>query len=245
MGEIKDSEAYSGLHDLFLKYKKFSFDVLAKVPYSQVPAWIAFSDGRVEEALKEKRGVVESLKDAYALSILGILASLVAFWYMWLFVGAVMLFLLGILGFVGMLLNPLWTIAAIAALIIGALIWPGAVNLARAAFYHIVMKLFGGKGSYSDTLRVMVLSSAGHLALMIPIFAAYAVIVGFILGPLAYVITIYVLYLQYRGMKHVHGMEPKNAAIATIVALVLEIGAYMTIYFASYVAMMLLSMSYS
>jgi hypothetical protein len=245
MGEIKDSEAYSGLHELFLKYKKFSFDVLAKVPYSQVPAWIAFSDGRVEEALKEKRGIAESIKDAYALTALGIIASLIGFWYMWLFFGAIMLFLLGILGFVGILASPLWTIAVFAALIICILVWPGAVNLARAAFYHIVMKLFGGKGSYSDTLRVMVLSTAAHLALMIPIFAAYAVIVGFILGPLAYVITIYALYLQYRGMKHVHGMEPKYAAIATIVALVLEIGAYMTIYFASYLAMMLLSMSYS
>jgi hypothetical protein len=64
---------------------------------------------------------------------------------------------------------------------------------------------------------------------------AYAVIIGFILGPLAYAIIFYTIYLQYRGMRHVHGMAPKDAALATIGAFILEIGIYVGLYAAFYI----------
>lgn len=240
MGEIKDSEAYKSLKVLFGKYKEFSFKAISQIPYGSVGRWAAFSDGRVEEALKGKRGIWESVKDAYALWILGIFFSILAFWYVAFLLGGMLLGAAALIAAMGLLADWAWTIGIIAAIILGMLIAPGAFLLARSAFYHLVLKLFRAKGSFSDTVSVMVLASAAHLVLMIPLYFAYAIIIGYILGPLAYAVTIYAYFLQYRGMRHVHKMESKDAAVATIAAIVLEIGLYAAVYIGFYIAMLAL-----
>ncbi|MCI0503549.1 YIP1 family protein [Candidatus Micrarchaeota archaeon] len=241
MGGIKDSEAYKGLQDLFGKYKKFSFDGISQIPYGSVPAWIAFSDGRVEEALKEKRGLWQSVRDSYTLGLLGIVLSLVAFWYFALIFGGILLSIGALVGIWGLMMDAALTIGIIAALILVMLIGPGVFLLARGAFYHLIMKLFRGKGSYADTVSVIVFTTAANLVLMIPLYIAYALVVGFILGPLAYVVIIYCIYLQYRGMMHAHAMSSKDAAVATVAAIVLEFGAYAALYLAVSVGMVALA----
>ncbi|MFH0884677.1 MAG: YIP1 family protein [Candidatus Micrarchaeota archaeon] len=242
MSQITDSEGYKSLLVLFGQYKKFAFDKISLIPYSSVPVWIAFSDGKVEEALKEKRGIRQSLKDTYALYVLGLFFSILAFWYIALFLGGIMLSAGALVTALGLLLNPVLTLAVIAGILVAALLLPGIFLLLRGAYYHIVMKVFGGKGSYSETVSVLVLTSGAHLVLMVPLYIAYAIIIGFILGPLAYAVIIYSLYLEYRGMKLVHGMTSKNAAIATAGAVLLEIGIYVGLYFAFYIGIMAFSL---
>jgi len=242
MSQITESEGYRSLAELAGKYKKFAFDKISLIPYGSVPAWIAFSDGRVEEALKERRSIRQSLKDTYALYIIGLFFSILAFWYIALLLGAMMLSLGALVAALGLLTNPVLTLAAVAGILLAVLVLPGLFMLLRGAYYHIIMKVLGGKGSYSDTVSVLVLSSGANLVLMVPLYIAYAIIIGFILGPLAYAVIIYALYLQYRGMKQAHDMTSKNAAIATIGGNLLEIGLYAGTYFAVYIGMMALTL---
>jgi hypothetical protein len=244
MSQITDSEGYKSLAELAGKYKKFAFDKISLVPYGSVPAWIAFSDGRVEDALKEKRSIRQSLKDTYVLYVLGLLFSILAFWYIAAIFGVMMLGLGTLVAALGLITNPVLTAGVVLAVLLVALIYPTVFLLLRGAYYHIIMKVFGGKGSYSETVSVLVLTSGAHIVLMVPLYIAYAIIIGFFLGPLTYAVIIYCIYLQYRGMKHAHGMTSKNAKIATIGAILLEIGLYAGIYFAFYIGMMAISLTH-
>jgi hypothetical protein len=240
MSGFKDSEAYAGLLELAGKYKKFAFDIFQKVPYHRVGVWIAFAEGRVEDALKDRRSVAQNIKDTYVLTVLSYIASFVSAWYMWALIGALLLLLGGVIGIAGLMTNPVMTIAVAAALILFLIISPAIAAIAHAVFYHIVMKVFGAKGSFSDTLTVLVLASGAHIALAIPIYIANALIVGLLISPLAYVVIAYVIYLTYRGMKHVHGMEAKNAAIATVFAYLGLTAALVALYISAYAAALLL-----
>jgi len=242
MSQITDSEGYRSLLKLFGEYKKFAFEKMSLVPYGSVPAWIAFSDGRVEDALKEKRSIGRSLKDTYVLYALGLVFAFIAFWYIAAIFGVMILSLGTIIAAIGLLTDPLLALGWILAILIAMLALPAVFLLLRGAYYHIIMKLFGGKGSYSDTVSVLVLSSGANIVLMVPLYIAYALIIGFFLGFLTYAVMIYVLYLQYRGMKQVHGMTSKNAMIATVGAILLEIGAYVGLYFAFYIGIMAFSL---
>jgi hypothetical protein len=242
MGEIAKSEAFVKLSELFGQYKRFCFDIASKLPYASVPAWVAFSDNRVEDALGERRGVWQSIKDSYVLYALGSIFALIAFWWVAVLLGGMLLLGLVLIAVVSALANPgmmaLVLVIALAAAVIG----PAGYTLLRAAFYHLITKFFGGKGSYADTLAVLVMTCASSLLLMIPLYLSYAVFIGYIISPLAYVIIIYAIYLQYRGMKHVHSLPAKEAAVATAVALVLEFlfwaALYMVFQFGMLVSML-------
>ena len=238
MSQITDSEGYKSLLELAGKYKKFAFEKISLIPYGSVPAWIAFSDARVEDALKEKRSIRQSMKDQYVLYVLGAFFSILAFWYIALFVGGILLSMGALVAALGLVTNPVFTIGIILTILMALLVLPAVFLLLRGAYYHVIMKLFGGKGSYADTVSVLVLCAGANIVLMVPLYIAYALIIGFFLGFLGYLVVIYTLYLQYRGMKHVHGMTSKNAAIATVGAVLLEIGLYMGLYFAFYIGMM-------
>jgi hypothetical protein len=160
----------------------------------------------------------------------------VQLWYVWAILGVLFFFLGGMSALSGALtaLTSGIALMAVLALLLAFLaVAPALFSLAWAAVFHIILKALGARGSYSDTLNVLVLYSAAHFALSIPIFIAYALIVGFFLGPLAYVIVFYTAYLLYRGMKHVHGMEPRNAAIGTVASFIIAMGGFVAVYLIS------------
>ncbi len=243
MGGVSDSEAVQSLMVLFGKYKKFCFDAISNIPYRSVPAWIAFADGRTEEALKEKRGVWQNVLDNYVLYALATLLSIIAFWY-------VSIFMIGIFGTMGAFVialgifaSPLITIAAVIGFVLALLLLPVVFLLLRGAFYHVIAKFAGGSGSYSDTLSIHVMTAAASTILMIPIYLAYAVIIGFIISPLAYAVMIYALYLEYKGFRVAHALSPKRAAAVVIGAVIIEFALYMGFYLLFYFGMLGLSLA--
>lgn len=238
MSNITESEGYTGLAELFGKYKKFAFDKISLVPYGSIPSWIAFADDRVEDALREKRGVWQNVKDFYAIFILGKVFALIAFWHVFLLLGGLLITAIAFLGAFGLLLNPALTIAVAAGLLALIILYPGVSLLLRSVYFHIIMKLLGAKGSFSDTMSVIVMMSGSAIVLMVPMCIAYAIIVGFLFSPLTSAISIYSAYLMYKGMLHVHSMAPKNAAIAVVGGILLEIGIMFAIYLAVYAGLM-------
>lgn len=241
MGSIIESEAFVKLFELFDQYKRFCFSIISKVPYASVPAWIAFSDGRMEDAFRERRGIWQSIKDTYAIYVLGAVFLLIAFWWMALLFGLVLLVILSGMLAAGLFANPPAMALALAVALAAVAIGSAVFTLLRAAFYHLITKFFGGKGSYSDTLAVLVMASASGLIFMAPMCFAYAVFIGYIVSPLSYAIIIYTIYLQYKGIKHTHMLPSKEAAVATVVAVALEVLLFAALYIALYLLTVLFS----
>lgn len=213
---ISDSELYKNLNELFGKYKEFAFKGISQIPYSAVPVWKDFTDGKVEEALKEDKGIWDNIKDYYVITIISTIASIIAFWYITFLVGGMFLAAMGFLVLFAAMLDPVITIAVAVAVLILLLISPAILLLLQTLLVHVLAKIAGGIGKYRQTLSVSVLTSGAGLILMIPMYLAYALIIGLFISPLSYAITIFMLYLQYKGIKHVHKLSPKRAAAVVI-----------------------------
>jgi hypothetical protein len=230
MTDASKSEAAKDLTDLFRKYKDFAFKCISQVPYGPVKGWISFADGDIGKPLDEDRGILRNLKEYYVISVLSLLAGLMAFWYIALPLIAVMGSAIAMLTVFGFALDggtTLMSVLGIALVIILAivaafLILPAAFLLARGALFHILTKLAGGTGSYSRTLSILVLGSGATLALMVPMYLAYAFIFGWFISPLAYAVTLYVIYLEYRGFRHAHGLSAKRAAAVVIGGFIIQ-----------------------
>ncbi len=239
MTDVKGSEVFTKLTALFVRFKKFHFDIASKIPYSSMQEWIAFADGKVEQTLSRERGIGKNIKDMYVIAILSLLLSIAGLWYIWVIVGMVF----GGIGlFLSMLEPALLTI--LIALMGLALIMPALLILFQTLLYHILAKIAGGKGSYAQTMTVIVFQSAANLILSIGLMLLYAVFVGFLISPLSYAIMIYSMYLMYKGFRHVHRLS-KNRAIAVVVGgylILFGIGA--AIYLLLYVGMNLLGYAY-
>ena len=220
MPKAPQSETAGKLMDLFDKYKSFCFAAISKVPYKPVRGWIAFADGRVDDALDEKRGVWESIKQQYVLCILTILAMVVAYWYVSLFLGAILAGITVFLTGLGIIANPTLTIAIVAALAIAIIIAPAVILILSAFAYHVIAKVLGGKGSYGQTMSVLVVGSAANLIFMIPLYIAYAFVIGFLISPLAYAVLLFSLYLEYKGIKSVHKLSSKRSAAVIICGII-------------------------
>ena len=231
--DIKKSEAYSDVGNIIDKYKNFCFGIISKVGYGRVPAWIAFTEGKMEEAFKERRTLTQSIKDYYVLTVLNWLLTLIGFWYLVLIYGGLFAIMVPILAIASPLIAAAVIIGVIAVLIFAPLVF----FLLTGALFHILARFFGGKGSYSDTLSVVVMHSAASLILMIPIHLAYATVIGMLISPLSYLVMFYGIYLFYKGMRHVHGMSSRDAAVAIIAGYVIEIGLGIAIGLAFYLLM--------
>lgn len=222
---IADSEMYKNLEGLFRKYKDFAFRIISNIPYGAVPAWKAFADGKVEEALKEDRGVLQSLKDFYVITVLKCIGSIIGFWYLFAIIGALFGGIVMILVTLAAAIDPVLTIEIIAAIAVLMLLAPAIMLLLQGLLVHALSKIAGGAGSFRQTLSVIVTGAGAGLILMVPMYAAYALIVGFFISPLAYAVYIFILYLQYKGIMHVHKLSPKRAAAVVLgsIAIVLLI----------------------
>ncbi|MFH0737936.1 MAG: Yip1 family protein [Candidatus Micrarchaeota archaeon] len=244
MSETSESEAAKGLDGLIRQYKEFAFRGMRQVPYGAVPSWINYADGRIAEALAEKRSVMQSLKDSYALSVLGILFAMAAFWYFSLAFGGMLASMAVLFVFLGSLLAPniLLVIGALIAAIVAVLIAPAVLSLINAAVYHVVAKILGGSGDFSDTFRVQVASGGAQLVLMIPMYCLYAIFIGLFLSPIAYIVSFYSIYLQYLGIKHVHNLSPKRAIAATLLPIASWYALCAVLYFGFYAIMVGMSL---
>src|SRR4030095_6047182 len=156
MTDVQKSEAYSDIKELADKYKKFCFEQASRLKYDQVPRWIAFADGRVEEALQGGRSVGGSIKDMYVTYAISMLLGILAFWYLWIFYGVVFAFIGG--RFVSL---PLIAAAVIGGVIAVFLLAPLTLLISGGVF-HLAAKVLGGKGTYPQTLSVVVMSSAAQ-----------------------------------------------------------------------------------
>lgn len=224
---IADSELYKDLKGLFRKYKDFAFKYASQVPYGPVKGWMSFADGKVEEALEEDRSVWQSLKDFYAITIVRCIASIMGYWYIALVFGALFGWIAmgGIT--LGLMIDPVLTLAVVLAIILIMLISPAVMLLLQGLVVHALAKIAGGKGSFIQTLSVIVLGAGAAFVLMVPMYIAYALIVGFFISPLSYAIYIFVLYLQYRGIRHVHKLSRERAAAVVIGSIAVALGIYM------------------
>lgn len=223
-----ESEFIQTISNAFAKYKKFAFNIFSKIPYSSIPLWIDFADGNISSALKEERSIVQNLKDAYALSLLSILIVSLSFWYV---IGALLYFLVPSMVFLGLMLQAVGasltgvlSTALFFALLLLALfiLSPLYSFLFRALIYYIPAKLLGGAGTYRKTLTALTLSASSFWIISTPLFFSYAVLIGFVLGPLIYVFLAYSFYLLYKSIGEVHKLGFKRALGAFAVGIALD-----------------------
>ena len=153
-----------------------------------------------------------------------ILFAIIAFWILAAIFGGLLLSLFAIAAAAGLLVNPMLTIGIVLGILALILLAPGVFLLLRGALYHLLARFFGGKGSYAQTVDVLVKSSAAHLVLMIPLYLAFATLIGFVLSPLSYAVIFYSIYLTYRGLMHAHALPQKNAIITVVAGYVIEFG---------------------
>jgi hypothetical protein len=223
--KAEKNELTTTLTNAVRRYRQFAFDVASKFPYRSVPVWTASANGKIEEALEEKRSLGLNILDLYALSILGAVMALIG---MWIFVGlfgsmgAFMLLLGGlavITGGVNIILISIGVILLAAVVIV---LLPLIFLLGNSAIMHILAKLLGGKAAFTDTVSIVVLSQAALIILMIPMYIAYALIFGYFISVIDYVIIAYMLYLQYRGIRHLHVLSQTSAAIVVLATLAIQ-----------------------
>jgi hypothetical protein len=216
MGSILESEGVKTLLGLAVKYKGFCFKAITQIPYKSVTQWIAFADNRVEDALQEKRSIGRNLKDTYVLAALGPLFSIMALWYLALIFGGIMGTTIFFILALAAVTNPVMTLLALVVIFIVLLIMPAIHLFIRTTLHYILAKITGGRGSYTDTMSIMVLGGGAQITLTIPMYIAYAVIVGFLVSPFRYVIWLYTFYLEYKAIKYVHSLSTKRAAAVVI-----------------------------
>jgi len=219
---VGKSEMARSLDNLARQYKKFCFDTISRLPYPRVKQWIAFSDLRMEDAFREERSVRGSITDYYTVSLLSLVVSIVAFWPLFAYLGFIgtlfgSLALAGTMhaGGIAVLLPVLALIAAI------SLIAPAISITVYSAGMYAAARLLGGNGSFRRTMNAVVMGSASKIILMIPLYALYAILIGYVLQPVALVIGIYVLYLLYRALRHVHGLSMKRGIAALVLGVLL------------------------
>lgn len=234
MTDVKESEGFKSLSELFDKYKKFHFDLARKIDYKGISDWIDFADNKVEKVLDKEKSIRDNLKDMYIIYILWTVLSVIGLWYIWALYGVIFGALL-----LAVVLNPI-AMFVLVAIVILFLLSPAIALLWNSAIYHVVARLLGGRGSYSQTMSILVNSAAANMILSAGILLAYAVIIGFVLAPLFYALLIYVLYLQYKSIKHVHKLS-KNKSIGVIVgSIVVSFVLYFALIFAIYISVMAL-----
>jgi hypothetical protein len=218
MAEIGKSEGFSKVHDLIDQYRKFCFDAAAKLKYDQVPRWVAFADNRMDDALKDGRRIMDSIKDAYVISIVTILLAAVSFWYLVLLYGAIAA---GVVALTSLVSLPFLLLIIVAAILATLILIPVGYLLG-AGLLHLCAKVLGGRGAYAQTLSVYVMAGAAEIILLIPLYILYAVFIGWILSPLTYLVIFYMYYLMYRGVRHVHGLN-RNQGIAAVILFIASI----------------------
>ncbi|MBU0527476.1 YIP1 family protein [Candidatus Micrarchaeota archaeon] len=210
MTDVKESEGFKSLSELFVKFKKFHFDLARKVDYPSIPKWIDFADGKVEKVLDEEKSIVDNIKDMYIIYILWTALSIIGLWYMWAIYGAIF----GTI-FLAVFLNPIAIIAAVVIMVL-FLLSPVIGLLWNSSLYYIVARALGGKGSFRQTMSILVNSTGASMILSAGVLLSYAIIIGFFISPLIYAVLFYVVYLQYKGIKHVHKLS-RNRSIGVIV----------------------------
>lgn len=87
-----------------------------------------------------------------------------------------------------------------------------AGNFLGAAFWHVVVKLFGGKGTYQGTFRVVAYSSGAQVWGFIPY-----------VGGLIQIALQAILY--YHGFREVHGLSKGRAIAAILIPFVVAMAA--------------------
>lgn len=219
------NEFTTTLNNIARRYRQFAFDVASKFPYRSVPVWIASANGKIEVALEEKRSLGLNIKDLYVLTVLGVIMALIS---MWIFIGlfASVGMLIAILGGIAIItagINAiLVSMGAILLVAVAVLIMPLVFFLANSAIMHILARLMGGKAAFTDTASIVLLSQAAFIVLMIPLYIADALLFGYLLGVIKYVFFAYMLYLQYRGVRHLHALSQNKAAFVVLGTVAIE-----------------------
>ncbi len=234
MTDVKESEGFKSLSELFDKYKKFHFDLARKVDYKEIPNWIDFADNKVEKVLEKEKGIWDSIKEMYIIYILWTAVSVIGLWYVWAIYG----FLFGAV-LLAFLINPI-AVVVLAAFILYLLLSPALGLLWSTITYYIVARALGGKGSFRKTMSIIVKSTGAYMILSAGVVLSYAIIIGFVISPILYAVLLYMLYLQYRGIKHVHKLS-RNRSIGVIVgSMLVGFVIYFALIFAIYISVMAL-----
>ena len=229
--DVAKSEGVTKANDLWYKYKKICFDVLKRFPYGSVPTWIKFSDGKVEEALKEERSITKNVIDYYAVTLLSFILSAIGFWYIVLI--AIALFGLAAIASFGVVLFLIPFVLAIVGIM---LILMPIFLILMALCYHVLIKLLGGVGTFRQTLSVLTLASIANIVLNVVVYLLFATIIGVIASPISYVIWGYSLYLEYKGFKYSHKLSRNRAIIAVLGGFAVIMGLFIVLYLGAIIA---------
>ncbi|MFZ5500439.1 MAG: YIP1 family protein, partial [Candidatus Micrarchaeota archaeon] len=211
---------------------EFAYSWVRKVPFSGVPYWIDFAEAEVGKTLGKDQTLPELLKEYYVIYILQWLASLLSRWYVTIIFAPVIAIWISMMAvFVGVL-NPLLAIGGVLAFLVLMVLGPAIGMFLTGAVYFVGAKLLGGTGSFEKTLAIVVKSAGANFTLMIPLYFAFATIIGLVLGPLTYVVMIYTLYLTYKGIRHVHGLSQMRAIAVILFPIVAAIALAVILYLA-------------
>ncbi len=223
--KAEKNELTTTLTNVVKRYRQFAFDVASKIPYRSMPAWIASANGKIEQALEEKRSLGLNILDLYVLTVLGIIFMLIGMWaFVGLFapIGTLLLALGGMAVLTAGVNIILISIGAILLAAVVIAILPLIFFLGNSVIMHLLAKLMGGKAAFTDTASIVLLSQAACTLLMIPMYIAYALFFGYFISVIDYVIVAYMLYLQYRGLRHLHVLSQTSAAIVVLATLAIQ-----------------------
>gem|GEM_PF-6758599 len=154
---------FGEVQELFRKYKEFAFNLIMRVPYGSVPAWIKFGDGRVEEAFEKERGIKRNIVDTYVITVLNCLLYLIE---MWLYIPLLILYV-AMVGFLGMLTGGLLLSTGGTAGLMAVL--PG-VAVAVIVVALVILLL---------PCQWLCWTASASLILMILLILSYAVLIGY------------------------------------------------------------------
>ncbi|MCX8199848.1 MAG: YIP1 family protein [Candidatus Micrarchaeota archaeon] len=219
------SQLSSTLGEAINKYKQLAFNVASAMPYSSMKPWVACADDKIEEVLNENRTLLLNLKDIYVLAIIRVIMAIIAFWPISFLLFSSMAILVASLGMLAAGIGgntPMAFAGVILAAAVILVLLPSLKFLASSAIMHIIAKLAGGKATFTGTSSIILLSEAAFTVLMVPMCLAYALLFGYLIGFLSYAVFAYMVYLQYRGVKHMHALSPKRAAIVVLASLAVE-----------------------
>jgi hypothetical protein len=86
-----------------------------------------------------------------------------------------------------------------------------------AAFWHVPLKLLGGKGTYQGTVRAVAYNSGVNVWHLVPGLGS---VVAFVLGT----------FLNYHAFRNVHGLSKFRASLAAAIPWILAAGALVTFF---------------
>ena len=228
------------LDDYVNDLDKFVSRSIKKIPYERLPLWkdMLFRPDQTIKGEMKNASLATGAKDIAVASLanLAVIALFMAE-YAGIFVGMMLIPLLATSGSAGLgaCMLPLGIavlviLATVVAFVIASIIsW-----LFYAGVEFVIARLLGGKGEYNVHAYLESILNAALMAAMLPVMALYIIpcflFCNAIVQPFIMVLSFYTIYVRYRIVKQVHGLE-RNKAIAVVLIPVILVMALVVVFY--------------